>query len=280
MKLFKYALVLVVIVACNRQKHNAEDLPIARVYDKFLYASQLEHAIPKGATGVDSLTWVKDYVDKWVRKELILTKAEENLTDEEKDVEKQIEDYRKSLLIFKYEQNLIRQKLDTNVTKDEIEAYYNENGSNFVLNNNIVKALYIKVPRTAPDLWKLRRWYKSDNEEHIKELEAYCYNHADKYDYFDENWVQFDMIRNQMPRIYSSTENILKYRNNIEVRDSTHYYFVRLYEYRMAGDINPLQNVENNIKNIILNKRKIEYTNSLESEIYNDALNRENFNIY
>jgi hypothetical protein len=280
MKLLKYTLLLLIIVSCDKQKQNADDLPIARVYDNYLYTSQLKNVMPDGLTGVDSLTWVKDYVDKWVRKELILTKAEGNLTEDEKDVDKQIDDYRTSLLIFKYEQNLIRQKLDTNISKEEVEEYYNKNGSNFILNNNIVKALFIKLPRSAPDIWKLRRWYKSDNEEHIKELDAYCYNNAEKYDYFDEDWVQFDIIRNQMPRIYQTTENLLKYRKTVEVRDTTYYYFVRLYDYRLAGDINPLENVENNIKNIILNKRKIKYINRLESEIYNDALNRENFNIY
>ncbi len=280
MKLLKYTLLLLIIVSCDKQKQNADDLPIARVYDNYLYTSQLENVMPDGLTGVDSLTWVKDYVDKWVRKELILTKAEGNLTEDEKDVDKQIDDYRTSLLIFKYEQNLIRQKLDTNISKEDIEEYYNKNGSNFILNNNIVKALFIKLPRSAPDIWKLRKWYKSDNEEHIKELDAYCYNNAEKYDYFEEDWVQFDIIRNQMPRIYQTTENLLKFRKTVEVRDSTYYYFVRLYDYRLAGDINPLENVENNIKNIILNKRKIKYINRLESEIYNDALNRENFNIY
>lgn len=280
MKLVKYALLLFIIVSCDNQKQDANDLPIARVFDKSLYTSQIKNVIPEGLTGVDSLTWVKDYVDKWVRKEILLIKAEENLSELEKDVDKQIDDYRTSLLIFKYEQNLIQQKLDTNITNKEIEEYYSKNGSNFILNNNIVKALYIKVPRTAPDIWKLRRWYRSDDEEHIKELDAYCFNNAEKYDYFNENWVQFDMIRNQMPRMYQTTENLLKSRTSIEVRDSTHYYFVRLYDYRLAGDINPIENVRSNIKNIILNKRKIKYTNRLESEIYNDALNRGNINIY
>lgn len=280
MKFLKYSFILFVLSSCNKQNQNPDDLPVARVYDKYLYTSELVHDIPEGISGVDSLTWVKDYVDKWVRKELILTKAEENLTEEEKDVEKQINDYRTSLLIFKYEQNLIQQKLDTVISSEEIQKHYEENGSNFILNDHIVKALYIKVPRTAPDIWKLRRWYRSDNEEHAKELEGYLYQHADQYDYFDESWIQFEILRSQMPRIYLSSENLLKTRTNYEVRDSTHYYFLRLYDYRLAGDISPLENIENNIKNIILNKRKIMYTNRLESEIYNDALNREHFNIY
>lgn len=280
MKFLKYTFLFLILSGCNNRIQDDEDLPVARVFDKYLYSSQLNYVIPQGLTDVDSLTWVKDYVDKWVRKELILNKAEDNLTEEEKDVERQIDDYRTSLLVFRYEQNLLHQKLDTLITKEEIEGYYKENTSNFILNNDLVKALFIKVPRKTPELWKLRKWYLSNNENDIKELDTYCYQHAEKYDYFNEDWIKFDLIREQMPKIYSTNEYLLKNRKSIETRDSTYAYFVRLYDYRLAGDVSPIEKVEGNIKSIVLNKRKIKYTNRLESEIYNDALNREDFNIY
>lgn len=269
-----------ILVSCQNSTNKSQEMPVARVNDLYLYASDLEGVVPKDLTEIDSLALVNDYIEKWVRKQIILSKAEENLTDEEKNVEKQIDDYRTSLLIFKYEQNLLQQKLDTVITKEEIEEYYTENSSNFILNNHLVKALFIKVPRSAPTIWKLRRWYKSDDKEDIKELEAYCFNNAEKYDYFNDNWVEFSIIESQLPKLYQSTESILKTKHTLEVGDSEYIYFVRFFEYRLRGTTEPLDYIDHKIKSIILNKRKIQYIKKLENEIYNDAANHGNFNIY
>ena len=266
--------------SCTQSVDKDGDMPVARVYDEYLLVSNLKNIIPDNLTEMDSLALVKDYIEKWVQKQLLLAKADENLSDEEKDVEKQINDYRSSLLIFKYEQNLIQQKLDTNITKEEIQSYYDENASNNILNENLAKGIYIKVPRNAPTIWNVRRWYKSDKEEHIKELEAYCYQNAKEVDYFDNEWIQFEQVLDKMPPLYNSPKNILQYRKNIEVRDSTYYYFLRILEYRLEGTVAPLEYVERNIKSILLNKRKIQFINRLEADIYNDAFNRGNFNIY
>ena len=214
-------------------------MPVARVHDQYLYISDLDKIIPRNLTEMDSLALVKDYIEKWIQKQLILTQAEANLTDEEKNVEKQINDYRTSLLIYKYEQNLIQQKLDTVVTKEQIEEYYSKNTSNFILTQNLVKGIYIKIPRSAPTIWKVRKWYKSDEEEDVKELEAYCFQHATQTDYFDNEWISFDEILSKMPNLYNTPENILKTRKNIEIRDDEYYYFLRIISYKPTGETIP-----------------------------------------
>lgn len=280
MKKVLFLPLLVLLACCTQGIDNPEDLPIARVHDEYLYVSDLSNIIPKNLTEIDSLALVKDYIEKWVQKQLILTQAEANLTEEEKNVEKQINDYRTSLLIFKYEQNLIQQKLDTVITQEEINEYYTKNSSNFILNENLTKGIYLKIPRSAPDIWKVRRWYKSDNEDHIKELDAYCFQNAEEVDYFDNDWVVFSEIIEKMPNLYNTPSNILKTRPNIEVRNDDYYFFVRITEYKLEGTTAPIEYVSNNIKSILLNKRKINYINKLEADIYNNALNREQFNIY
>ncbi len=278
--LFLPLLTAIVLVSCQNQASKNQEMPVARVNSLYLYASDLEGVVPRGLTEIDSLALVKDYIEKWVRKQLILSKADENLTDEDKNVEKQIEDYRSSLLIFKYEQNLLQQKLDTVITADEIEEYYNENSSNFILNDHLVKALYIKVPRSAPTIWKLRKWYKSDDKEDIKKLEAYCFNNADKYDYFNDDWIEFNVIEEQLPKLYQSTASILRTRQTLEIGDSNYIYFVRFFDYRLRGTTEPIEYIDYKIKSIILNKRKIQYIKKIENKIYNDAANHGNFNIY
>jgi hypothetical protein len=274
-------LVLVLLfVQCSGVKKKQGQEPVARVFDKYLYPGDFRDIVPSNISRADSVIVVRDFIDKWIKQQLLLYKAEMNLTEEEKNVDKQIENYRTSLLIYKYEQSLIKQKLDTLVTPDEIRNYYNENSSNFVLNDNLVKALFVQVPRTSPEIWKARRWYRSENEEDIKNLENYCYQYATKYDYFNDSWIYFTEIEKILPIKIDYPEQYLKYRKYIEIKDSTFYYFVNIKEYRLVGTVSPLEVVRENIRNIIFNKRKISLIKELESEIYNDALNRNNFTIY
>ncbi len=279
-KLLPVLLFLIVISACTQKINDPDNLPIARVYDKYLLTSDLQETLPKNLTEMDSLALVKDYIEKWVQKELLLYKAEENLTESEKNVEKQINEYRTSLLVFKYEQNLIQQKLDTTISDADIETYYKNNPSNFILNETLIKGLYIKVPRSAPDIWKLRKWYKSDKDEDFTELERYCYQNAKEVDYFDDKWVPLENVIEKMPKLYYTQENLAKSIKHLEVNDSEYYYFLRIFDYQLEGTISPLELVNTRIKDILLNKRKIQLINTLEADIYNDALNRGNFNIY
>jgi hypothetical protein len=280
MKRISILISLVILFSCTNRKDKINEAPIARVFDEYLYPSDLKGVIPDNLNVSDSISIARDYIDNWIRKKLILYKAEENLTDDEKNIERQIEDLRTSLLIYKYEQNVLENKLDTIISNSEIEKYYNENMSNFLLDNTIVKALYIKVPRKAPKIYKVRRWYRSDDQEDVKELESYCYENATNYDYFDDDWIDFSTILDKIPLQISNEEWYLKNRENIEIRDSTYYYFVRIKNYKLAGTVAPLEIENDNIKSILLNKRRIKMIQKLESSIYNDAYNRRHFNIY
>ena len=268
-----------IFLSCSR-KEIIDEKPLAKVFDKYLYPSNLNDIIPVNISPSDSSILVNDYIDKWIRKQLLLRRAELNLTDEEKNVDKQLENYRSSLLIFKYEQSLIKQKLDTVISMEEIEMYYSDNPANFLLNNNIVKAIFLMVPRDAPDLWDLRRWYRNDTDDNLKKLEAYAFQYAEIYDYFDDDWVDFSEIEKNLPVRIDNPQNLLKYRKYYEVRDSTYFYFLNIKDYKLLGSVAPLSYVIQDIRTIIVNKRKITLVKRLESNIYNDALNRGYFTIY
>lgn len=268
------------LVGCNSPKNKNNDKVLARVYDKTLYQSQFSGIVPSGLSAEDSTLIIRDHVDKWVRNQLLVHLAEINLTEEDKNVEQQINDYRTSLLIFKYEQNYIKEKLDTLITEQQIEKYYSDYSSNFLLNNHLIKGRYIRVSRSAPELWRVRRLYKSDDEADMMELESYCYENSANYSYFEEQWIVLDKVLDQMPDIYMKPENLLKYRKNFEVRDSMDYHFLKISDFRLESDIAPLDFIKEDIRSILLNKRKLQLIQELEASIYNDALNRENFTVY
>lgn len=279
LRLMIVILITGILSGCHSREMSNEK-PLAKVFDKYLYPSNLKDIIPSNISRSDSTILINDYIDKWIRKQLLLRRAELNLTEEEKNVDEQLENYRTSLLIFKYEQSLIKQKLDTIINMEEIEKYYSDNPANFLLNNNIVKAIFIKVPRDAPDLRDLRRWYRNDTDENLKKLEAYAFQYAEIYDYFNDDWVDFTEIEKNLPVRIDNAQSLLKYRKYYEVRDSSFYYYLNIKDYRLLGSVAPLSYVIDDIRTIIMNKRKIQMVQRLESNIYNDALNRGYFTIY
>jgi len=245
-----------------------------------LFLSDIQHIFPKGVTKEDSTSLAKAYITTWVKTQLLVNKAELNLPQDQLDIDQQLEAYKSSLLIYKYEEQMLKDKLDTVVSNAETEEYFNQNASNFVLDNNIVKALFIKVPKNAPNIDNVKKWYKSDQREEIKKLDSYCYNYAAKFDYFKDSWVSFDIIKTELPKTIENEDEFLRTNRYIEQSDSSCLYFVYIKEKILKGSISPLVYINFKIKDIIINKRKVKFLTDLESKIYNDAQDHSNFNIY
>ena len=272
--------IIFIFWGCNQNTLDEDGIPLARVHDKYLYESDLEQLFPSDISKEDSIILTKNYINDWIKKQLMVQKAEENLTDESKDIEKQIEDYRSSLLIFKYRQELIKQKIDTIITQQEIESYYNEYSGNFILNHNIVKALYLKISKESPEINKVRMWYKSEDAEDLSKLEDYCYQYATKFDNFKDQWISFNRLLSELPLSIDDEDRYLRYNQFIETEDSLFYYFVKINDYALKSTIQPIEYAKPKIKTIILNKRKFSFIEELENNIYNNALNRNEFIIY
>lgn len=210
MKNFLILFVILLMVSCDTVKDKSGDEILAKVYDRNLYKSDVQYLFMDGISTSDSIQILKNHIDKWIKKQLLLQKAEYNLNPEQKDVSKQLEDYRSSLIIFKYEEEFINQKIDTIVTESAIEEYFEENSSSFILNNHIVKASYIKMPNASPYVDRVKEIYRSTDEEDLKQLDSYCFQTATKYDFFDDQWVIFNDILQLIPYEISKPENYLK----------------------------------------------------------------------
>ncbi len=273
------ALSLSIFTGCvNNDSGN--DKVLATAHGENLYLSEVRDIFVDDLSPEDSLQMLVGYIDRWVRKQLLLNKAEKNLTDNQKDVSKQIDDYRSSLLIFKYEQEFIRQKLDTVISDEEIERFYTENSSNFILSEGIVKALFIKIRMDDPYYDKIKALYKSQKEEDVQSLDNMAYQVALKYDYFNDKWIPFSRIVKELPEKITDPEQFLRYNRSIDMNDGTHSYLVSLRDVIHKGEQSPLSYETQNIKSIILNKRRQKLVQDLETNIYNDAKNYNHFEIY
>ncbi len=255
-------------------------IAIARADKAYLYADKVKDIVPQGTSTKDSLELIKQYVDNWIRESLVIQKAENNLSEEQKNVEKQLEAYRNSLITYTYEKELVKQKLDTIVSDIEIESHYNNNKADFELKYNIIKVIYVKVSKKAPGIDKLKKWYKSDNLKDREQMASYCHQFAENFYLDDNSWLLFDDLLKEIPIQTYNKELFLQNNTYVEVSDSLSNYFVNIKGFKIRNSLSPLGFEKENIKNIILNKRKLELITKMKLDVYNDAANNNKIEIY
>ena len=236
--------------------------------------------ITPGTSKEDSVLMANSYIQSWIKQQVILHKAETNLDDEKKDVELKLEEYRNSLITYVYETELIRQRLDTIVSNEEIEKYYNDNQRNFELKDNIIKVLYLKVKKNAPKIKKVTDWYRSTNSKDRLKLEEYCYQYATDFHLDDDTWLLFDELLKKVPIKTYDKEAFLRNNRFIEMEDSTDIYFVNIKDMKIRESLSPMSFVQDDIRVLIINKRKLSLIKEMEKAAYEEALQKNEFEIY
>lgn len=276
----KFAIILLISLLFTSCTQNASDDVVATIGDKYLYKTDLNNLVATNTNKEDSIRITQRYINKWVVNQLLTATAEKNLTNSEQDITKELEETKSTLLIYKYKQKYISQKLDTLVTNELISEYYNSNQASFLLSMDIIKCVFIKINKNAPNVENIRKIYRSEKEVDIKALDDNCIQHATKYDYFNEDWVTVDVLNSLLPNKLPLSNNNFGAVNYIEQSDSTYNYFVSVKDFIPKGETAPLNFIENNIRSIILEKRKIELLKNLENNIYKDAIKHNKFTIF
>jgi hypothetical protein len=255
--------------------------PVARVKDKFLYKDELVGFVPAGTTPQDSAARVTAYVNSWIRKQLLIDESTRKINIDEASVERKVLDYRYSIIAYEYQTHYIKANLDTNVSNEEIERYYNENLDNFILKQNIVQATFIKVPKTAPRTEKIKELIYSTRDKDMRELKSYCLSFSVAYHIADSAWMVFDeLVKNSPLAEIPNKIQFLKTNPYYQTSDDGYLYFLKVNQYRISDNISPLEFVKEDIRNIVLNKRKVESAKQLEEDVYNNAANRDEFEIF
>ena len=276
-----FIVITLLFFGCGESGKNEKRVPVAEAGDVILFYDQIPVLFQPGANEQDSAGLVQNYVNKWTRKELVLQKAEDNLSPEvKKEIEKQIDETRKNLLIYQYQQQMILEKMDTLIAEEELNKYYSDNENSFLLSSNIVKALFIRIPVETPNLGKIKLLARSFNQSDLQELERLCYQFAEKFDDFNERWITIDRLSLELQEDFENQENFLKRNTFFEKTDANSVYLVSIRDYRLRSSLAPYDYVRDDIKRIIWNNRRIEFIQVLENGIYNEALQENSFKIY
>lgn len=271
-KIWLPLIVAIAFGACNTTPEDPSMEAIVTVDGVSLTLGELNRAVPDNLAAQDSIAIAEDYISRWVRTKLMLRQAEINLSAEEKDVEQLPEEYRTSLLVHLYQQKMLEQKHSPLVTSREIEEYYTQMQDNFNLQESIIKGIFIRIPKDAPNQDLLRKWINSADLENLVNIEAYAFRNARTYEQFVETWVPFSRINSLLPEAVGNEERFLRWNTFYETSDGTYNYFLSITDYKLPGSSAPIKYVEERIKAILLNKKRIEFIQQLGADLYDEAI--------
>lgn len=264
------------LISCTDKAPRSKGDVLVSVGQHSLTAFEVKKLIPKTLSSQDSLMMAESYVKKWVKNALIYDLANKHLEDEKEEIDRLVDAYRQLLMSHKYEEKLVEERLSAEISDKEISDYYEANEESFLLEEDIVKGLFLKVPSDAPGLSDLKKWCNSGGDELIEKIEKYSLQNAVIYDYFYDRWMSGEEIAENMPVKKSEFNRMLKTDKLIEVSDSAYCYLLKVKEVEFNGNRAPFDYASAQIKEILLSQRKSEFLRSFEEEIYNEAIRKGN----
>lgn len=266
--------------ACHFFRTHSEEVVVAECYGKYLYESDLKGIVPEHATVIDSIHRVNAFIDSWVKRQVLLHQAENNLSAADLDFSQQLEDYRNSLVIYTYETQLIRQKLDTIVSEAEIEAYYEENKDNFQVRSTLVRAAYVILEEDCKQKDQFHKLLSNRDTLMLQNIDMLANDHAVKC-YLDvDEWIRLDELTKVVPIEIYNTESFLKKNKYVRFDWNDLTCMVRFEDYLLEKSVMPMELVRDNIKEILLIRRKTELIERMKEAIYEEAKRKHGFEVY
>ncbi|MEG1763043.1 MAG: hypothetical protein RRY15_02010 [Bacteroidales bacterium] len=272
----------IVCYSCKAPSDSSSDGALARVYDTYLYASDLSGVVPPGALKNDSIQIVQTYIQNWIQQQLLLNKAKQNLGDEESKFEKQIEEYKNSLLIFSYQNKVSQQLLDTVVSDLDIAAYYENHTDLFYLKSNIVQVRFVKILKNHKNAEKIKKDLFADNLENtaLVRLSRLCSSSAENYFLDDDKWLYFNELLKEIPIQTYNQEEFLNNNQKLEIVSGNYVYYVIFKDFKTKENISPLSFETKKIRTIILNVRKQKLLDNMRKDILKEAKQAREIEIY
>ena len=262
------------LAGCAQDTTTGQTDVLASMEGHQLHRAEVESLIPRTASAADSLLIAENYVKKWVKEQLVYEVAERNLSDEKMEIDQLVEDYRRSLIRYRYQERLVNERLKTDIAEQDKQQFYEENPKLFTLEQGLIKGLFLKIPVDAPGLADVKKWYKSSDEAALEKIEKYSVQNATIYEYFYDKWVDFDEVMDNIPIYVSDPATFLKGHKQVEVADSSYCYLLNIAEYLVPGQTEPYESASPRIVEMLVNQRKVDFLRNFEDELYNEAVQK------
>jgi hypothetical protein len=266
-------------LACSKKSATNEE-PLARVNNKYLNPSDVQDLFYANTGEADSARILQVYIDNWIKNQLLADIAEKQLNEKEKNVARELDEYRNSLLIHRYQSRLLQERLDTLVTEEELLAYFEKNKNNFELAKNIVQLKFIKIDRKASILPELRRLFLSPDLKSKKELASLCEKHAANFFLDDEAWLDFSEVQKELPIKQYDEEHFLRNNKFLEINEGRYIYLILIIAYRTKNTLSSFEFEKERIKSVVINQRKSDLLKRFEQSMIEKAKEKKEIQNY
>lgn len=252
---------------------------MVQVGNTFLYLEEMQQQLPYGLSGGDSIKFVQEFVQKWVEEQVLYEKAEHNVRGDE-SIERMVNDYRRTLVMNNYERRLLQQKVSEELPEEELLQYYENNKQLFILEESVVKGVFIKVPLNSPGLKDLKKWYKDSSDEALEQMEGYAFRHAVIYEYFYEHWLPISELEGKVVINLAELSDDFDKQRDIEAKDDEFCYLLHIEEYVAKGEVKPYDLARHEIVDLLANYRKVELMNKVKQDLYNESVEKGRIKYY
>jgi hypothetical protein len=279
--LLAFASVFLVASCSNLKEQSDERLAfVAKAGDEELSREELNENLISTGSSKDSNGMAGQMIERWAIESLFYQEALRKLNVEEMSVDKAVENYRKSLINYIYQTKIIEANLDTNVSRKEIEIYYDENKANFFLKDDIVKVNYYKIPLKSQALDKMKKLFYATGEKEKEQLRNYSVQYAENFFANDSTWLYLEDMKKEIPKLREQTYLNLYPGKVVELTDELFYYFLRIRDVRSKNGLSPINFERQNIKSLIINRRKIQLIQKYKLQLLENARAERKFSVY
>lgn len=268
---------ITLLVSCKWNKSVTEYVygktPIVEIGTDVLYEEDIKQVVPLGLSEADSTLFAQQFIKNWAQDVLFYQNAIRNIPDT-KDIDRLVENYRRSLIEHEYQRRLIEQKFSSEIADEDIEQFYNDNERLFVLDESLLRGLFLKISNKSHDLSDIRKLYTRQDDESFEEIEKYCIRNAARCEFFYDNWRTVAEIEVLLPTLEKPLEAMLKDNGSFEFKDEEYIYLLNVSEFAPKGGIEPLDHARSRIRGLLINSNEVSYMRKIKEDLYDAAIEK------
>ena len=246
---------------------------LARVHNQYLYQSEVADAYRTMGMNQDSVAFVSEYVKEWMTQRLLLFYGPQYITWDEEAARKKLNAYRYTLLLHDLHAQYVSSEINVPITSDEIAAYYEAQLENFRLSHDILRMLCVRLPLGSERLSMARACVRAGEDADEGMWDALLADSTLRCHWSANRWYAAQAALSLLPP-QPRLERLrlrLKQPQYFEIRHNDTHYVVRVLDVRAANQNAPLRYVEEEIRRIILSKRRDAVIQALKEKIWNEA---------
>ena len=257
--------------SCLSSDKKDKDIVLAEVNKEKILLKEALINMPDGFVGTDSVNFVQEYLANRIKDMLVYEKAVKTISGNS-EIDSLVESYRRSLIVYEYQQQLLNSEVKSEVGEEELMDFYKKNISRFFTDQNLVKGIFLKVDKDASNIEKLRQWCRKPNSEALDKIESYSVQNAVIYNYFMDKWTVLEEVAGSMPLVSNNPSAFLKPGNTVETEDDEYCYLLYVKDCILRGKTAPIEYVRPLVLSVMVNNKKTDILRKYEQDLLDKAI--------